>query len=130
MKKQITSFYLESLLLIVLFTAILLVLMSVFSGAKVQSAKAEQLTQAVLLAENAAEALAGSDSAESLQALLEENDNTQLDGNVLTVFHDGYEMDITLNRSGAMLYGDIRVTRNGQEIYAMETAVCVREAAE
>ena len=130
MKKQITSFYLESLLLVVLFTAILLVLMSVFSGAKVQSVQAERLTQAVLLAENAAEALAGSDSEESLQALLNENDNTRLDGNVLIVSHDGYEVNITLDRSGAMLYGDIRVTRNGQEIYALETAVCVREAVE
>lgn len=126
MRKQITSFYLESLLLIALFTAILLVLLGVFTGAKAQSAQAEQLTRAVLLAEDAAEALAASDSAESLQALLNEEDNARLDGNVLIVSHDGYEVNITLSPEGAMLYGDIRVIRNGQELYALETAVCVR----
>ena len=123
MRKQITSFYLESLLLIALFTAILLVLLGVFTGAKAQSAQAEQLTRAVLLAEDAAEALAASDSAESLQTLLNETYDTQLAGNVLTVSRDGYDMHITLDRAGALLRGDIRVMRNGQEIYALASAV-------
>ena len=122
MRKQITSFYLESLLLIVIFTAILLVLLGVFSGAKVQSARAEQLTQAVILAENAAEAVAAADSVESLQALLDAAESLRLDGDVLSFSSDGYEVNIIYEPDGAMRYSAIRVSKGGEEIYALETA--------
>ena len=57
MKKNghITGFYLETLLLIVVFIAIILVLTQVFGLAQVQSVRAKQLTEAVTLAGNAAE---------------------------------------------------------------------------
>ena len=52
MKKNghITGFYLETLLLIVVFIAIILVLTQVFGLAQVQSVRAKQLTEAVTLA--------------------------------------------------------------------------------
>ncbi len=74
MKKSshITAFYLETLLLIVVFIAIILVLTQVFGLAQLQSADARELTDAVYLAGNAAEALAAAESPEALLALLDE----------------------------------------------------------
>ena len=129
MRKQITSFYLESLLLIVIFTAILLILLGVFSGAKAQSVRAEQLTKAVIMAENAAEAVAASDSMEDLQALLAGAESMRLDGNVLSLFDQGYELDIRVIPDGAMRYATIRVSRGGEELYTLETADYTAEVA-
>ena len=80
MKKNghITGFYLETLLLIVVFIAIILVLTQVFGLAQVQSVRAKQLTEAVTLAGNTAEAVSASRSPEDLLALLNENENAAL----------------------------------------------------
>lgn len=75
MRKQITTFYVETLLLIAVFIGTILALTQVFGAAKVQSSQARELTNAVCLAENAAEAFASADSPEALAALLNENDN-------------------------------------------------------
>ena len=63
---HITAFYLETLLLILVFIAIILVLTSVFGMARTQSGDAALLTSAVSLAGNAAEAVSASDSPETL----------------------------------------------------------------
>ena len=59
MKKNghITAFYLETLLLIVVFIGIILILTQVFGLGRVQSVEAGRLTDAVILAQNAAEAV-------------------------------------------------------------------------
>ena len=77
MKKNghITAFYVETLLLILVFIAIILVLTSIFGMAKAQSREARLLTNAVTLAGNAAEAVSASGSEEELLALLDERDN-------------------------------------------------------
>ena len=70
MKKQLlTSFYLEAVLLIAVFVAMILVLTGVFGAARTQSAAARRLTQAVTLAANAAEAVSAADSPEQAAAL-------------------------------------------------------------
>ena len=76
-KGHITAFYLETLLLILVFVAILLVLTSVFGMAKAQSSEAKLLTNAVTLAGNAAEAVSASDREDTLLALLNENENAE-----------------------------------------------------
>ena len=80
MKKQehITAVYVETLLLILVFIAIILVLTHVFGLGKVQSSRARLLTNAVCLAENAAEAVAASDSPEAVAALLDEGGNVRI----------------------------------------------------
>ena len=79
MKKQhITGFYVETLLLIVVFIAILLVLTQIFGLSKLRSGEAERLTNAVTLAGNAAEVFAEAESPEELAALLNENGNAAL----------------------------------------------------
>lgn len=80
MKKQshITGFYLETLMLIVVFVLIILVLTQVFGLAQLQSTRAKQLNGAVILAQNAAEAAAASETPEELLKLLNDNDNAVL----------------------------------------------------
>ena len=58
MKKHshITGFYLETLMLIVVFVLIILVLTQVFGLAQMQSTRAKHLNGAVVLAQTAAEA--------------------------------------------------------------------------
>lgn len=129
MRKQITAFYLEALLLVAVFTAVLLVLAGVFSSAKQQSVQARRLTQAVLLAENAAEAVAASDSMETLQSLLSADGAVQQNGNVFTVWENSYQVDITWEPGDTVADSRITVSRDGEAIYTLETAVCLREAA-
>ena len=74
---QITAFYFETLLLIVVFLLIILVLTQVFGLARQQSAAARQLTDAVTLAGNAAEAVSISADPAELLALLNENGNAE-----------------------------------------------------
>ena len=80
MKKSghITAFYVETLLLIVVFITIILLLTQVFGLARRQSADARELTDAVVLASNAAEALEAAGSPEELLALLDEAGNAVL----------------------------------------------------
>jgi Tfp pilus assembly protein PilV len=80
MKKQshITGFYLETLMLIVVFVLIILVLTQVFGLAQMQSTRARQLNGAVILAQNALEAVSASETPEELLKLLNDNDNAVL----------------------------------------------------
>ena len=76
-RQQLTSFYLEALLLVVIFVAMILVLTGVFGAARVQSTSARRLSQAVTIAANAAEAVSASDSLEQAAALLDEGGNVR-----------------------------------------------------
>ena len=80
MKKgtRITAFYVETLLLIVVFISIILLLTQVFGLAQRQSADARELTDAVALASGTAEAFAAAGSPEELLALLDEAGNADL----------------------------------------------------
>ena len=77
-KQHITAFYLETLLMIAVFVSIILVLTRVFGSARAQSAKAKNLTAAVTLAQNAAEAVSASKSPQDLLALLGTDGNALL----------------------------------------------------
>lgn len=79
-KRRITAFYIEALLLVAAFTMVILVLTRVFAWAGQLGREAGILTKAVHLAENAAEAVAASDSPEDLERLLDENGNVRLTG--------------------------------------------------
>ena len=142
MKKNITAFYVETLLLVAVFIAILLVLTQVFGAARVQSTQAKLLTNGVRLAENAAEAFSRSDSPETLAALLDQNGNTRREGQTVTA---AYDLDMTPNpggtlhvavvwdpaaaETGILVSGHIQVLRQdtGEQLYALETAVFLPE---
>ncbi len=78
--RPLTAFYLETLLLVVLFLAIILVITQVFGLGKVQSGEAKLLTDAVTLAENAAEAFYAAEDEAALVRLLDEKNNTSKPG--------------------------------------------------
>ena len=69
-KQHITAFYLEALMMIVVFISIILVLTQVFGSARSQSAGARRLTEAVTLAQNTAEAVSASSPPQDLQQIL------------------------------------------------------------
>ena len=94
-KGHITAFYLETLLMIVVFVSIILVLTRVFGSARAQSAKAKHLTAAVTLAQSTAEAVSAAGSPQDLHQLLnvEENALLQEDAStgeaLVTAVYDG-----------------------------------------
>ncbi|MBR0352879.1 MAG: hypothetical protein IJH53_06705 [Oscillospiraceae bacterium] len=145
-RNELTSFYLEALLLIVAFVAIILVLTGVFGTARAQSAEARELTQAVMLASNAAEAVAAADSPEQAAAMLDEGGNVRIsDGKIeVCYFSDGssctdgkgdLNMTVTWEASAedpGLVVSRITVSAadDGEAVYTLETASFKKEAAE
>ena len=82
-RQQLSSFYLEALLLLSAFVAMILVLTGVFGAARARRAEARRLTQAVTLAANAAEAVSAADSPEQAAVLLDEGGNVRVTANGL-----------------------------------------------
>lgn len=146
MKRQhITGFYVETLLLIVVFLAIILVLTQIFGLGKTQSRKAELLTNAVCLAQNAAEAVSASDSAEAVAALLDEGGNARM---TRTGIEADYHADMSPDATGAsdltvyiswepsgedgrLVNSKIDVFASGEAglIYSLDTAVYLAKEA-
>lgn len=143
-KEHITAFYLETLLLILVFIAIILVLTNIFGLARGQSAAAKQLTTAVALAENAAEAVAAADSVEAVAALLNTGGNARVENGQVEA---GYDADLNPDSTrapafwvyvrwepeGALAKATISVQRGNpwspEPIYTLETAVYLKEVA-
>lgn len=69
-RKGITAFYLETILMILIFVCVILILTRVFAAARLESVRAQRTTTAVMLAENAAEAALAAGSEEDLAAIL------------------------------------------------------------
>jgi len=76
--RSMTPFYLETVLIGIIFVLVISVLAQAFSQARIETQQAEKLTNAVCLAQNAAEAVGAADSKEALAQLLSENGNTEL----------------------------------------------------
>lgn len=91
-QRSMTAFYLETVLMVIIFAIVLAILSQVFGLARNQSSEAEQLTNAVCLAQNTAEAVSASADAEDLLQLLDEDGNASLQtkegGAVLTAYYD------------------------------------------
>ena len=134
-----TAFYFETLLLIVVFLAVILLLTQVYGLARLRSAAAEQLTDAVTLAGNAAEAVSFSDGEEALLQLLNEKNNAERLGDHNGVAaryntqlqpdpHGEYRVEVTWipdeSGTGGLIRSEIRVlhAETDGEIYRLETA--------
>ena len=140
MKKHshITGFYLETLMLIVVFLVIILVLTQVFGLVQMQSAKAKRLTGAVILAQNAAEAVSASKTPEDLLALLNDDNNAfpMTDTAGVTACYDSdlnpdaggiYRVDVTWlpeeTGDGTMIrsVAEVRCDETEEPVYRLET---------
>ena len=136
---QITAFYFETLLLIVVFLVIILVLTQVFGLTIQQTAAARQLTDAVMLAGNAAEAVSISADPGELLSLLNENGNAaeRSDSSGVTARYDdgknpdpqgAYRVDVSWQPEktarGTMISSVIQVSHGDSEepVYRLETA--------
>lgn len=121
--KRNFAFYLEALLLVAAFLAVVLVVTRSFGVAETQSRQAGQLTRAVGLAQNAAEAFAAADSPKSLQALLDEDGSAALDGATVTVdCGEGMLLRVRWQDEDGLARAVISVTQNEEECYTLETA--------
>jgi hypothetical protein len=150
MKKEnhVTAFYIEVLLLTVGLIGIVLVLTQIFALGRRESAEARELTDAVCLAQNAAEAFAASADPEELCVLLGEGGSAEVVeiGGAAAV-RASYDADLKAAKDGVFLVTVIwreeradagvlvrsRITVTGQdstrEIYSLETASFRKEAA-
>ena len=66
-RHPITAFYIEALILIMVFVGIILLLTQIFGAGRMLSSDADRLTRAVGLAQNAAEAVAASEDLSDLE---------------------------------------------------------------
>ena len=140
MKKHshITGFYLETLMLIVVFVLIILVLTQVFGLAQMQSTSAKQLNGAVILAQNALEAVSASETLEDLLTLLNDNDNAvfMADTAGVTACYDSdlnpdaegnYRVDVTWlpeeTENGILVHSvaEVRCDDTEAPVYRLET---------
>lgn len=126
MKRHITAFYFETLVLILSFVAIILVLSGVFGAAEAKSADAAHLTKSVSLAENAAEAVSASATVQELQALLGETGDTALSGDGVTLRDGEYRVEVSWEPDGALVESHIAVYWQEQEIYSLDTGVLIK----
>lgn len=148
MKKdgRLTAFYMEMLLLGLIFTLMVMVLVRVFALGSLESRRAAELNTAVSLAENAAEAVSASSSKGELEALLNEAGNAgqtvQNGGTGVLALYDrngrpdpAGVMEVLVSWTpektpgGTLVHSDISVRgADHQEIYFLQTAVFLEEA--
>ncbi len=139
-KQRITAFYLELLLLAVVFVAVILSLTQVFALAKERSSRAQILTRSVVLAENTAEVFAGAGEEDLLELLGGESSAAWVEeGRVLRAAYDekmnpfaggDYRVNLEIQPEGELSVCEISVYWRDEEapVYTLETAVCRREA--
>lgn len=142
-RQQTTSFYLETLLLVLIFVGVLLVLTQVFALGKRESRSARDLTDAVILASNAAEAMAASMNEGELLALLNENGNAELAGEgLIRARYDGrmapdpagatvLELRYAPEGDRGFVRGTVTVCCEGEPaaLYELDAAAIWKEAA-
>jgi predicted negative regulator of RcsB-dependent stress response len=143
-KEHITSFYLETLLLIIVFVGIILVLTQVFGLARSTSVQAKEKTSAVCLCQNAAEAFAAAESSQELLDLLNQNHNASLESaddnrGFIKAFYDtdrnpdangilkievSWEKgEKTAGKDKVLRYAKIVASKDKKVIYNLETSV-------
>lgn len=138
---RVTAFYIETLVLTIAFIAVILVLAWVFALTGRTSTRAKLLTNAVHLAENAAEAVAASDSEDKLLALLDEAGMGNVtgpeegEGDFFRVRYDGemnpaadgsFRVEVTWEpQEGDLVKSGITVYWDEEVIYTLNTAVYI-----
>ena len=141
--RHLTAFYIETLLLTVTLILVALVLTRMFGAGSIQSASAKNLTAAVGLAENAAEAMSASKSPEDLLTYLNENNNAVCEDTLVTAYYtddlepaskDDHAFEVSVlwepdASTPGLVNGTILVqdSARGSELYKLTTAVYIKE---
>ncbi len=100
-QKHITSFYIETIVMILIFVMVILILTQVFGASRKESVEAMRLTDAVCLAENAQTAVTASGSASELAELLDNGNETLREESGQTVIDCFYDRDLKPSKEGA-----------------------------
>ncbi|MBR0130857.1 MAG: hypothetical protein IJM08_06110 [Firmicutes bacterium] len=143
-KDSITGFYIETLLLTAVFICVIVLLTSVFARARLESSRAKQLSDAVTLAQNGAEAFAAAKDPDDVFAMLNENGNgVQIEQGETPCFRFSYNSDLEPDPSGcyymtvpwlpessSFVSSLIQVYFEGQEeaVYTLKTGLCTEVA--
>ncbi|MBQ9015054.1 MAG: hypothetical protein IJ109_10525 [Firmicutes bacterium] len=151
--RTMTAFYLETVLMVIIFVLVIAILSQVFGLARSESRQAQQLTNAVCLAQNAAQAAAGADSEEGMLRLLDENGNARIEdrdgSSVVTAWYDGDMHPVSAeaaaadesalrleatwapkqSQTGSFVNSDIAVYAGASKdpVYTLNTGVYLRE---
>ena len=125
-----TVFYMETVVLAIVFFLVIQSLAVTFTGSRQESEKAETLTSAVILAEKSAEAFAGTETEEELLAVLNENGNAYTEDHAVICTYDrdmrpaaggDLQVRITWQEENRFCTGEITVYASEKEIYRLET---------
>ena len=137
-----TAFYIETLLLITVFIGIILILTQIFAVSRKKSAEARNLTTAVLLAENAAEAFYAAESPEQFPEILfddkkiAEEATGELAQSVIFLYNKNMEPDPEgafsvviewTSPEDGFTRGSVRVSENGTELYELPLSSAGKE---
>ena len=134
--RYITGFYIETVILILVFVGVIMILANIFGIAKRGSTEANRLTVAVNLASNAAEGFSAAKDTAELAGILDENGNAVVTGDAVTAYYndDGradlqgpYEVIISWEPEGDLVRSHITVSyghllKDTEEIYSIDTA--------
>ena len=146
MKKgqPITVFYVECLLLILVFIVVMLALTRIFGLSRNESLQAELLTNAVTLAQNGADAFMAAADEDELLSFLNENGNARelsegsgVEADYLADMTPAPEREsrlqvrISWTRTGGMLQGLVLVndSQSGEAVYTLPLAKYVGEVS-
>ena len=133
-KHRTTTFYMEILILVAVFTSVILLLADVFAAAREQTNQAKLLTSAVELVEHSAELAAGASDGMELFRLLDQDGNTAWlqEGSSLRARYDptmtpdrdgSLWVELSWEEEDGLTHCHIQALWRGEPVYELETAV-------
>ena len=127
--KRGIAFYVETVLLVLFLSVALAVLVQVFSAAQGMGTQAHRLSDGTLLAENAAELIAASESEEEFRSLVNVSPESEIclhydvQNGIVKEAEDGfYCLKISLKKDGTLVEAQIDVSAEDELVYSLQTA--------
>lgn len=127
--KRGIAFYVETVLLVLFLSVALAVLVQVFAAAQGMETQAQRLSDGTLLAENAAELIAASESEEEFRSLVNVSPESEIclhydvQNGIVKEAEDGfYCLKISLKKDGTLVEAQIDVSAEDELVYSLQTA--------
>ena len=127
--KRGIAFYVETVLLVLFLSVALAVLVQVFAAAQGMGTQAQRLSDGTLLAENAAELIAASESEEEFRSLVNVSPESEIclhydvqNGIVKEAEDCFYCLKISLKKDGTLVEAQIDVSAEDELVYSLQTA--------
>ena len=127
--KRGIAFYVETVLLVLFLSVALAVLVQVFAATQGMGTQAQRLSDGTLLAENAAELIAASESEEEFRSLVNVSPESEIclhydvQNGIVKEAEDGfYCLKISLKKDGKLVEAQIDVSAEDELVYSLQTA--------